>query len=240
MKSEDTRNLFLAIALSVLVMAAWQYFYAGPLYQRQHQAQLQAQSEAAQQTREAEPAAGSATKETGVSAPGAAVAPGAAATESIPAALAANARVSIDTPSVAGSIDLKGGKLDDLVLKDYHETIDKKSPLIRLLSPSGAPDAYWADTGLVGSGGVKTPTFDTTWTADTKTLTPDHPVTLSWDNGAGLLFKRKISVDDKYMFTIAELGHEFERRGNDAPALRHGRTPRYAQGRRLFGPPRGI
>ncbi len=42
MKSEDTRNLFLAIALSVLVMAAWQYFYAGPLYQREHQAQTEA------------------------------------------------------------------------------------------------------------------------------------------------------------------------------------------------------
>ncbi len=90
------------------------------------------------------------------------------------------------------------------MLKGYHETISKESPLIRLFSPSGAPDAYWADTGLVGSGGVKTPTFDTEWTADTKTLTPDHPVTLSWDNGAGLLFKRKISVDDKYMFTIVD------------------------------------
>ena len=48
MKSEDTRNLFLAIALSVLVMAAWQYFYAGPLYQREHQAQMQATNQASQ------------------------------------------------------------------------------------------------------------------------------------------------------------------------------------------------
>ncbi len=67
MKSEDTRNLFLAIALSVLVMAAWQYFYAGPLYQRQHQAQLQAQTEAAQQAQQAASVAGATPKEAGAS-----------------------------------------------------------------------------------------------------------------------------------------------------------------------------
>ncbi len=58
----------------------------------------------------------------------------------------------IDTPSVGGSIDLKGGKIDDLILKDYRETIDPKSPNIRLFSPPGAPDAYWAETGFVSSG----------------------------------------------------------------------------------------
>src|SRR5208337_1418624 len=103
-----------------------------------------------------------------------------------------------------GSIDLKGGRLDDLVLKDYHETISKESPLIRLFSPSGAPDAYWADTGYVSAGGVKTPTLDTVWTASANTLTPEKPVTLTWNNGAGLVFKRVIAVDDKYMFTITD------------------------------------
>ncbi len=204
MKSEDTRNLFLAIALSVLVMAAWQYFYAGPLYQRQHQAQLQAQTEAAQQAQQAASVTGATPTEAGASLPGAAVTPGGGATESIPNALAASPRVAIDTPSVAGSIDLRGGKFDDLVLKDYRETISKESPLIRLLSPSGAPDAYWATTGFVGVAGTKTPTLDTVWTSDGKTLTPTQPVTLTWDNGEGLVFKRVISVDDKYMFTIAD------------------------------------
>ena len=86
--------------------------------------------------------------------------PGAPQTAGAPAtvaeALAASPRVAIDTPSVAGSIDLKGGLIDDLVLKDYRETIDKNSPLIRLFSPSGAPDAYWAETGFVAAPeGVK-------------------------------------------------------------------------------------
>ena len=205
MKSEDTRNLFLAIALSVLVMAAWQYFYAGPLYQREHQAQMQANTEPP--ASEAQPSATSRATSSPPGAPAAVTPPGAAATtapETVAAVLAASPRVTIDTPSIGGSIDLKGGKIDDIVLKDYQETIDPKSPNIRLFSPPGAPDAYWAETGFVSAAGVKTPNLDTVWTADGKTLTPAKPVTLTWDNGAGLVFKRVIAVDDKYMFTIAD------------------------------------
>jgi YidC/Oxa1 family membrane protein insertase len=203
MKSEDTRNLFLAIALSVLVMAAWQYFYAGPLYQREHQSQMQANNAAPK--RESEP--GAATGAPGASLPAAASPPGgpaASAPETVSEVLAAAPRVTIDTPSIGGSIDLKGGKIDDIILRDYRETIDPKSPNIRLFSPPGAPNAYWAETGFVSSAGAKTPNLDTIWTADRKTLTADEPVTLTWDNGAGLLFKRVIAVDDKYMFTIAD------------------------------------
>ncbi|HZZ60792.1 MAG TPA: membrane protein insertase YidC [Roseiarcus sp.] len=200
MNSEDTRNLFLAIALSVLVMAAWQYFYAGPMSQRQHQAQTQTQVT----THPAEQPAAQ-PRQAGVAAPGAAAAaPGAVATQTVAEALKASPRVAIDTPSLGGTINLKGGKLDDLVLKDYRETISKDSPLIRLLSPSGAPDAYWATAGYIGAGAAKTPNLDTVWTADGKTLTPEHPLTLTWNNGAGLVFKRVIAVDDKYMFTITD------------------------------------
>ena len=140
MKSEDTRNLFLAIALSVLVMAAWQYFYAGPLYQREHQAQLQANNPVPKNEAQS-PAAPGAPLPATVLPPGA---PAATASETVGQVLAASPRVAIDTPSLGGSIDLKGGKIDDLVLKDYHETISKQSPLIRLFSPPGAPNAYWA------------------------------------------------------------------------------------------------
>jgi YidC/Oxa1 family membrane protein insertase len=209
MKSEDTRNLFVAAALSLLVMIAWQYFYAGPLYQREHQAQMQAnQVNNPPPASEAQPSAtpGATASPPGVPAvatpPGA---PAATAPETVSAALAASPRVTIETPSVGGSIDLKGGKIDDIVLKDYRETIDPKSPNIRLFSPPGAPDAYWAETGFVSPGGAaKTPTLDTLWTADRQTLTPSQPVTLTWDNGAGLVFKRVIAVDDKYMFTITD------------------------------------
>jgi YidC/Oxa1 family membrane protein insertase len=205
MKSEDTRNLFLAIALSVLVMAAWQYFYAGPLYQREHQAQTEANQANTASPTEAQPTGVSTASVPG--APAAATPPGApttAAPQTVGAALAASPRVVIDTPSVGGSIDLKGGKIDDIILKDYHETVDPKSPNVRLFSPPGAPDAYWAETGFVSPAGAKTPGLDAVWTADRQTLTPAQPVTLTWDNGAGLVFKRVIAVDDKYMFTIVD------------------------------------
>jgi YidC/Oxa1 family membrane protein insertase len=200
MNSEDTRNLFLAIALSVLVMAAWQYFYAGPLYQREHQAQLQANTPAPKSEAPSPAAPGAPLPATALP-PGA---PAGTASETVGQVLGASPRVAIDTPSLGGSIDLKGGKIDDIILKDYRETIDPKSPLIRLFSPPGAPDAYWAETGFVSPGGAKTPNLDTVWTADSKTLTSERPVLLTWDNGAGLVFKRVLAVDDKYMFTITD------------------------------------
>jgi len=201
MNTEDTRNLFLAIALSVLVMAAWQYFYAGPLYQREHQAQLQANNPVPKSEAQSPAAPGAPLPATVLPLGAPAVA---TASETVSQVLAASPRVVIDTPSLGGSIDLKGGKIDDLVLKDYHETISKQSPLIRLFSPPGAPDAYWAETGFVSPGAAKTPNLESDWTADAKTLTSERPVTLTWDNGAGLVFKRVIAVDDKYMFTITD------------------------------------
>jgi YidC/Oxa1 family membrane protein insertase len=206
MKSEDTRNLFLAIALSVLVMAAWQYFYAGPLYQRQHPAQTQGSQTEASTSRPASEAQPGATAASPPGAPAATPpgAPAASAPGTVNEALAASPRVMIDTPSIGGSINLKGGKIDDIILKDYHDTVDPKSANVRLFSPPGAPDAYWAETGFVSPAGAKTPGLDTVWAADRQTLTPAKPVTLTWDNGAGLLFKRVIAVDDKYMFTITD------------------------------------
>jgi YidC/Oxa1 family membrane protein insertase len=201
MNSEDIRNLFLAAALSLLVMVGWQYFYAGPLQQREHQTQTQANNTSAP-ANEAQPSsAPGAPLSTAASPPGA---PAATTSETVGAVLAASPRVTIDTPSVGGSIDLKGGKIDDIILKDYRETVDPKSPNVRLFSPPGAPDAYWAETGFVSAAGAKTPTRDTAWTADRQTLTPSQPVTLTWDNGAGLVFKRKVAVDDKYMFTVTD------------------------------------
>src|SRR6202012_4791070 len=102
-------------------------------------------------------------------------APAATAPATVDAALTASPRVMIDTPSVGGSIALKGGKIDDIVLKDYHETVEPKSPNVRLFSPPGAPDAYFAETGFVSQAGAKTPGLDAVWPADRQTLTPTQP-----------------------------------------------------------------
>jgi YidC/Oxa1 family membrane protein insertase len=122
------------------------------------------------------------------------------------AALAAEgARVPIDTPMVDGSIALKGARLDDLRLKAYHDTPDPKSPEIVLLAPKSTDFPYYAEFGWVGSNKTSVPNDQTVWTVTNGgTLSPGHPVTLSWDNGQGLSFSRTISVDDKYMFSVAD------------------------------------
>jgi YidC/Oxa1 family membrane protein insertase len=145
-------------------------------------------------------------------------------------ALAMTPRVQISTPRLHGSISLVGGRLDDLTLAKYHETLNPKSPEIVLFSPAGAPDAYFTEVGWVATDGkADVPGPDTLWTADRETLTPESPVTLSWDNGAGLTFKRIFAVDDDYMFTMTQ---RVENNGKAPVALssyglisRHGTPP---------------
>ncbi|MGA8002755.1 MAG: membrane protein insertase YidC, partial [Pseudolabrys sp.] len=123
------------------------------------------------------------------------------------AALAASPRVPIATGSLQGSIALKGGRIDDLALVKFRETVDPKSPPIILLSPSGTADPFYAEFGWTGTAGanVKLPTSETVWTqAGSGTLSVSHPVTLTYDNGEGVEFHRTIAVDDKYLFTIKD------------------------------------
>ena len=112
-------------------------------------------------------------------------------------------RIAIATPRLAGSIALKGARIDDLVLLDHRETIAKGSPPVRLLSPGGTQDAYFAGFGWSGDNAAL-PKGDTLWTGDGTTLAPGRPVTLSWDNGQGQHFQLKFAVDANYMFTVSQ------------------------------------
>jgi hypothetical protein len=121
------------------------------------------------------------------------------------AAVAASQRIVIDSPTLRGSITLKGGRIDDIALVRYHETVDPLSPTIVLLSPPGSPQPSYAEFGWVGAAGsnVKVPGPDTEWRQEgSERLRVGEPVTLVYDNTAGLIFRRTISVDDKYLFTI--------------------------------------
>jgi len=113
-------------------------------------------------------------------------------------------RVAIDTPKLRGSINLKGARIDDVVLPTHKETIAKDSPPVRLFSPSGTKDAYFASFSWSGEG-IKLPDANSVWTADRPTLTPASPVTLSWDNGAGQRFVMRVSVDKDYMLTVDQI-----------------------------------
>ena len=178
---QNQRNLILAIVLSVLVFVGWT-FVAQRFFP---------------QTTEVvngKPVPAQAP----VSLPGSP-----AAVRDRAVVLKASPRVAIATPRLAGSINLKGARIDDLVLLDHRETIAKNSPPIRLLSPSGAPEAYFAQFGWSGDG-VALPTTDTLWTADGTQLAPGRPVTLRWNNGRGQAFEIMLAVDQNYMFTVRQ------------------------------------
>ena len=111
-------------------------------------------------------------------------------------------RVAIETPAVRGSINLRGGRIDDLVLLRHKETIAKDSPPVRLLSPSGTADAYFAQFGWSGTG-ITPPPADALWTASGTKLTPTTPVTLTTQVGSQR-YLMQISVDANYMFTVRQ------------------------------------
>lgn len=217
MMKEDNRNLLLAITLSVVVLLGWQYFYGVPQMEKQKQIaqqNQQTQSQQASQPAGAPVAPGQAPAPgTAPAQPSQAPAAAAPAATTRDAALAASPRVRIDTPKIAGSISLAGARIDDVSLKAYRETVDPNSPIIVLLSPAGGPNAYYSDFGWVAGAGanVALPNATTVWSADGQVLTPEKPVTLSWDNGQGLVFKRRIAVDANAMFSIRD---EVENKGS--------------------------
>jgi len=216
----DNKNTILAIVLSALVLIGWQYFVGMP--QLEKQKQEQAQQELAKKAQQPAGQPGTPVQPPGQ--PGAAPQlPGQAA----PAAQAltreqaitASPRVRIETPTLQGSIALKGGRVDDISLTRFRETVDPHSPAIVLLSPSGAPDPFYAEFGWIGANGgnVKLPTADTLWTQQgSGTLGVGRPVTLTWDNGEGLEFRRTISVDEKFLFTVKD---EVANKGSAAVSL---------------------
>jgi YidC/Oxa1 family membrane protein insertase len=205
----DQKNTILAVVLSALVLLGWQYFVGMPQMEKQRQIAQQQQQTQTQQGGEApaaqqpqDPAQPNAT---------APQAPGQPAVQGQPqdraAVLAAGPRIAIETPSLKGSIALRGGRIDDLSLVKYRETVDRNSPPIVLLSPSGTAHPFYAEFGWVPAAGaaVKVPNANSEWRQEgSGSLGVGRPVTLVWDNGEGLTFRRTISVDENYLFTLKD------------------------------------
>jgi YidC/Oxa1 family membrane protein insertase len=196
----DNRNMILAIVLSVVVLFGWQFFIAGP---QMEQAQRRAEIEAQQQAQDAGLATPAADGSTA-----APVVPGTQTFDTRADAVVATPRVRIATESLTGSINLMGGRIDDLELNKYHETVDPASPKITLLTPSGAPSAYFVEQGWANPAGfaTKLPDDKAAWTVEgaNQTLSEATPVTIRYDNGAGLVFRRTFAVDKDYLFTVTQ------------------------------------
>lgn len=179
----DQKRLFLAIAISMAILLGFQFFAP------RRPVQPVADTQATPTTQTVKPTGDPAFPGTQP----VAVAPPAEQRE-VP-------RLRIAAPKVQGSINLVGARLDDLVLRDYHEEVSPESPLVRLLEPKSDPQPYYVQFGWTGDG-VKVPDVDTVWTASAQELTQTQPVTLSWDNGAGQVFEIVLSVDADYMFSV--------------------------------------
>lgn len=191
----ENKNLLAAMLICAAVLLAWQYFVAGPQMQKEQQRQTllakQKGHEAQIKTEELPKGVANISSQ-------------------IPRTAALKAggqRLVIATPSVNGTLRLRGARFDDLQLRKYRETLDPKSPEIVLFSPERTAHPYYAVFGWVAAPGsnIKVPGDSTPWTlAKGNVLTPKTPVVLQWENGQGLTFTRTIAVDDKYMFTVSD------------------------------------
>jgi YidC/Oxa1 family membrane protein insertase len=189
---DQNKNLLLATALSFMVILAW--FVGGPMLFPQWFPEEPAVQQTAAPAAAPEATAAPATEDA------------ATATSNEPAPEAP--RVTIDTPKLSGSLSLAGGRIDDLLLKGYRETVDPTSPEVRLLSPVGKDHPYDAVFSWLAGNGLEpadVPNAKTVWSAaENVTLTPETPVTLTWQNTKGLTFTRTISIDADFMFTITD------------------------------------
>ena len=111
-------------------------------------------------------------------------------------------RVLLNSNETSGSISLKGARIDDITLTQYRETLDAESSLINLLLKSNEKNPYFIEHGWSSPDGLKVPNGKTLWKSSKNLLSPDTSITLSWDNGEGIIFYQDISVDDTFMFTI--------------------------------------
>ncbi len=193
----DQKRLFLAIAISVAILLGFQLLMPHPPVPPHPVTVDQAQTEAGN---------------TASGTPGSSAPANLAQTDRTKAsAVPKNVpRVTIDAPRVVGSISLLGARIDDLDLKDYRETLAPDSPLVRLLEPRSDAQPYYVQYGWTAPTG-QTPNLpgslpgdSTVWTASAPSLDVGKPVTLSWDNGAGLTFEIALSIDDDYMFTVSQ------------------------------------
>jgi len=203
----DQKNMLIAIGLSLAILLGFQFFYEFPKMEKERERQAEI---AAQEAADNPMPKTQSNQNTDIQAPGGgASAPSVQASVATAAqraeALASSPRINIDTPTVYGSISLEGGRIDDLVLKNYGQDVGEDAERIHLLHPVGAPKSYYAEFGWVGSSNdLKLPGPNTRWKSNQTELAPGKPVTLSWDNQAGLLFERTYEIDDHYMITTIQ------------------------------------
>lgn len=179
---DDVRNLIVFMVLSVMLWFAFDHFVLGPKKEAMRAAEVARQEAAVQAVK----------NNTLPERPRADV-------------IKQGKRASLENSQVSGSINLTGGRIDDLKLKNYFTRIEKEENVV-LLSPAGSPFPHYAEFGWVAQDkDIKVPDGKTQWSiSGNDMLTPGAPVTLIWNNGQGLSFEKTISLDEEYGFTLTQ------------------------------------
>ena len=195
---DDKRNWITAILLSAAILLGWN-FVAQKFFPTPTKPDVT-------KTVAGSPTAATATPGTPATPSATGAAPAAPAVQAIvpvETAVASANRVPIETPALAGSINLVGARIDDVTLTKYRQTIKKNAPPVRLFAPGNTKAAYFASVGWAAQG-VQVPGPNTVWTATGAKLTPTTPVTLSWANATGQTFRIEYSIDADYLITAKQ------------------------------------
>ena len=192
---DQNKNLIIATALSFVVILVWFVLFPPP------EPDATLDGPVASETAPAEGTLATPTADV----PAATTT---ASTPTEPSAIETAPRVAIETPRVNGSISLLGGRIDELSLADYNTSLRDDAQIVEILFPANEAGAQYALHGWAAAVGVDptaVPGPNTLWTlASGDTLTVDTPITLTWANGAGLLFSKEISIDADFLFTITQ------------------------------------
>ena len=188
----ENRNVIIAVILSTAILIGWSMYFENPDEAQRKRLELQGKTETQNNIQKPEtPQTAKANPTKGISRSD---------------ALKETDRVFIENSNLSGSISLRGALIDDIILKNYRETLDKSSKPIVVLSPKKSEDGYFVESGWATTkSDVKVPDNNSVWQIrEGKKLTPASPVTLEWNNREGVVFSKKIEVDDKYLFKITE------------------------------------
>jgi len=188
----ENKNVLLAVILSTAILIGWSFYFENPEEAQRKRAEIQGKTETqtsiqnpeAPQPSKANPAKSISRNE----------------------ALKESDRVLIENKNLSGSISLRGALIDDIILKNYRETLDPNSKPIVLLSPKKYEQGYFVESGWATTkSDIKVPDNNSLWQIkEGKKLTPNSPITLEWNSREGLIFSKKIEIDDKYLFKITE------------------------------------
>ncbi|MFM7943878.1 MAG: membrane protein insertase YidC [Candidatus Fonsibacter sp.] len=188
----ENKNVLLAVILSTAILIGWSFYFENPEEAQKKRAEIQGKTET--QTSIQKPEAPQPSKANP------------AKSISRNEALKESDRVLIENKNLSGSISLRGALIDDIILKNYRETLDPNSKSIVLLSPKKYEQGYFVESGWATTkSDIKVPDNNSLWQIkEGKKLTPNSPITLEWNSREGLIFSKKIEIDDKYLFKITE------------------------------------